>query len=165
MSAQIWGISRKSGDRRQRQQFVSMRLGGKPDMGLAVGTARATGLGAGTKGLVDDLLDGARAAAALRTAAEAAVDLFGIPGKIVRAVDRTADVVVGQNIAGTDNHGLAGSSGHFSDADIDQILKCTMGCKRKNLDFKQFQTADLILRTALKALRHRDNFAFASLPF
>ena len=77
-----------------------MRIG----MGGAVRAARAAGLGAGTQGVVNDGLDGARATTAFGTATEAAVDLFGIPGKVKRAIDRTADIVVGQDVTGTNNH-------------------------------------------------------------
>ena len=77
-----------------------MRIG----MGGAVRAARAAGLGAGTQGVVNDGLDGARAPTAFGTAAEAAVDLFGIPGEVLRAIDRTADIVVGQDVTGTNNH-------------------------------------------------------------
>jgi hypothetical protein len=70
----------------------------------AVRTARAAGLGAGTQGVLNDGLVGARAPTAFGTAAEAAVNLFGIPGKVFRAIDRTADIVVGQDVTGTNNH-------------------------------------------------------------
>jgi len=50
----------------------------------AVGAAGATGLGAGTKSLVNDGFDGARAPAAFSAAAEAAIELLGIAGQIFR---------------------------------------------------------------------------------
>jgi hypothetical protein len=83
-----------------------MRLG----MRLAVRAAGTTGLGASAQRLVNDGLDGARAAATLRAAAETAIDLLGIPGEVFRAVDRTADIMVAQDIAGTNDHENAGSS-------------------------------------------------------
>ena len=73
-------------------------------MSRAVRAARAAGFGAGTQGVVNDGLDGARAPPAFGTAAETAVDLLGIPGKVFRTIDRTADIVVGQDVAGTNNH-------------------------------------------------------------
>jgi hypothetical protein len=104
----------------------------------AVRAARAAGLGTRTQSVVNDGLDGARAPTAFGTAAEAAVDLLGIPGKVVRTIDRAADIVVGQDVTGTDNHENEGS---FGDAVPDEILKSAGGCKRKKPDFKQFQTA------------------------
>ena len=73
-------------------------------MGLAVRTAGAASLGAGAERLVDDGLDGARAAAALGAATETAVNLLGIAGKVFRTLDGTTDIVVGQHVAGTDDH-------------------------------------------------------------
>src|ERR1700759_4599906 len=86
---------------------MAMRIG----MNSAVRAAGAAGLGAGAQRLVDNAFDGARAAAAFGAAAEAAIDLLGIPGEVFRAIDRTADIVVGQDVAGTNNHKTAGSSG------------------------------------------------------
>ena len=71
---------------------------------LAVRTAGTTGLGAGAERIIDDGLDGARAAAALGAATEAAVELLGIAGKVLRTLDDTADIVVAKHVAGTDNH-------------------------------------------------------------
>jgi hypothetical protein len=79
-------------------------------MSLTVRATGTAGLGASAQSLLDNGLDGARATAALSTAAEATVDLLGIPGKVFRAIDRTADIVVGQDVAGTDNHETNGSS-------------------------------------------------------
>ena len=70
----------------------------------AVGAAGAAGLGAGTERLVDDRLDGARAAAAFGTAAEAAVHLLGISCHGPTAIDGIADIVVAEDVTGTDNH-------------------------------------------------------------
>jgi hypothetical protein len=89
-----------SGRRREGGQDVPMGIG----MRGAVRAARAAGLGAGTQGIIDDGLDGARAPAAFGTAPEAAVNLLGITGKVFRATDRTADIVVGEDVAGTNNH-------------------------------------------------------------
>jgi hypothetical protein len=73
-------------------------------MAVAVRAAGAAGLGAGAQRLVDDRLDGARATAALGAASETAVDLLGIAGKILRALDGTTDVAVAKHVAGTDDH-------------------------------------------------------------
>ena len=51
---------------------------------LAVRAAGAAGLGTSPQRLVDDGLDGARASAAFGAAAEAAVDLLGVAGKVLR---------------------------------------------------------------------------------
>src|SRR5271167_2963478 len=104
----------------------------------AVRAAGAAGLGASAQGIVDDGFDGARAAAAFGAAAEATVNLLGIPGKVFRAIDRAADIVVGQDVAGTNNHENGGS---FGDAVPHEILKSPIGCKRKKPDFNQFQTS------------------------
>ena len=50
--------------------------------GPGVGASGTAGLGAGAERLVDDGLDGARATAAFGAAAEAAIDLLGISGKV-----------------------------------------------------------------------------------
>ena len=72
--------------------------------GLTVGASRITGVGAGTERLVDDGLDGARTAAAFGAAAETTIELLWVPGQIFRALDGTADIVVGQDVTGTNNH-------------------------------------------------------------
>ena len=72
--------------------------------GLAVRASGAAGLGAGAQGLVDDGLDGARASATFGAAAEATINLLGITGKVRRSVDRTADILVADDVTGTNNH-------------------------------------------------------------
>ena len=84
----------------ERERSIGMRL----DIPRAVGAPSATGLGAGTKSLVHDGLDGARAPAAFSAAAEAAIELLGIAGQIFRRRDGTADIVVAKDVAGTNNH-------------------------------------------------------------
>ena len=71
---------------------------------LAVGTAGAAGLGAGAERFLDQGLDGARATAALGATAETSIDLLGIAGKVFRYTYRVADIVVGQDVTGTNNH-------------------------------------------------------------
>ena len=73
----------------------------------AVRAAGAAFLGAGAKGFVDDGLDGARAAAAFGAAAEATVYLLGIPRQVRGCTYGTSDIVVAQDVAGTDNHETA----------------------------------------------------------
>ena len=64
---------------------------------------------AGPKCFVDDGLDGARATAAFGAATEAAVHLLGIAREVFSHAHRTADIVIGKNVAGADNHGNAGA--------------------------------------------------------
>ena len=85
---------------------MGMRFHGR----LAVGTPGAAGLGAGTKRLVNDGLEGARAAAALGAATEAAIKLLGAAWQVFRGGDGAADIVVAEDVAGTDNHEKAAPS-------------------------------------------------------
>jgi hypothetical protein len=62
-------------------------------------------LGAGAERILDDLVDGAGATAAFGAATEAAIDLPCRARQIARYADRAADVVIAQNIAGTDDQG------------------------------------------------------------
>ena len=71
---------------------------------LAVRATGAAGLGAGAQSLVNDGLDGARASATFGAAAEATVDLLGITGKVGRSIDRAADILVADDVAGTNDH-------------------------------------------------------------
>ena len=100
---------------------------------MTVRTAGAAGLGTGAQRLVDDGLDGARAAAAFSTAAEAAVDLLGIAGKVFCGLDGTTDIMVAEDVTGTDNHetgrALQRNGTH-------SIFKSAAGCKRKKRFFK-----------------------------
>src|ERR1700680_2797449 len=99
---------------------------------LAVRASGTAGLGTSAAGLVNDVLDGARAAAASGAAAEAAVNLLGIARKIFRGADSFADIVVAKDVAGTDNHTNGSPSGKRSPS----IFKTAAGCKRKNRLFK-----------------------------
>ncbi len=92
-------ISADSGSR-ERELGVGVRL----YAGLAVRASGAAGLGAGAEGLVDDGLDGARASAAFGAAAEATIDLLGIAGKVRRSVDGAADILVADDVTGTNDH-------------------------------------------------------------
>jgi len=98
--------------------------------------ARAAFLGAGAKRFIDDGLDGARAPAAFGVAAEAPIDLFRISRQIRRCTHGTANIVVAQNVAGTDDHETRNTFGNA----VSSIFKCATRCKRKSRIFKQFQT-------------------------
>ena len=70
----------------------------------AVRAARAALLGAGAKRFIDDGLDGARASAALGAAAKATINLFRISRQIRSRTHGIADIMVTQDVAGTDDH-------------------------------------------------------------
>ena len=97
-------------------------------------TSRAF-LGACAKRILDDLVDRTGAAAAFGAAAKAAIDLARRARQTGRNAHRAADVIIAQNIAGTDDQGVfrcdAGSS----------IVKPQPWGKAKRLNFKIFQTA------------------------
>ena len=77
----------------------------------AVRAARAAFLGAGAERFIDDGLDGARASAALSAAAEATIKLFGISRQVRGCTHGITDIVVAQDVAGTDDHETAGALG------------------------------------------------------
>jgi len=103
-------------------------------MGCMRATSR-TFLGARAKRILDDLVDGPGAAAAFGAAAKAAIDLPCRARQTGRRAHRAADVIIAQNIAGTDDQGVfrcdAGS----------WIVKPQPWGKAKRLNFKIFQTA------------------------
>ena len=70
----------------------------------AVRAARAALLGAGAERFVDDGLDGTRASAAFGAAAEATVNLFCISRQVRSCTHGISDIVVAQDVAGTDDH-------------------------------------------------------------
>ncbi len=99
-----------------KQQYVVQfaRLGGRLDskfavlgFGLAVRTTRAAGFGAGPERFVHDLLDRPGTTAALGAATEASVDLSGRARRHLRHTYCITHVVVGKNVAGTDDHETA----------------------------------------------------------
>ena len=62
-------------------------------------------LGASPQGIVNNGLDGARAPAAFDVPAKAVVDLLGATRQVHGCTaDRIADIMVTQDVAGTDNH-------------------------------------------------------------
>ena len=71
---------------------------------MGVRAAGLAGLGAGAERLVDDALDGAGATAAFGAAAEAAIKLLGVARKDICRTHGVADVVIAEDVAGTDNH-------------------------------------------------------------
>ena len=73
--------------------------------GVAVRAARAASLGAGAQRFVDDGLDGARAAAAFGAAAKATINLLGIACHARSCTDGIADIMVAQDVTGTNDHG------------------------------------------------------------
>ena len=90
------------------------------------------GLGAFAKRIVDDGLDVSGTSAAFDAATETVIDLLGAARQIHGGVaDRTADIVIAEDIAGTDNHDNASLVGVAAPS----ILKTLTGCKRKSLDF------------------------------
>jgi hypothetical protein len=102
----------------------------------AVRAAGAAFLGAGAVRFVDYGLDGARAPAAFGAAAEATVNLFRIARQVRSCTHGTTDIVVAQDVAGTDNHETAKTLGDATSS----IFKRATRCKRKSRIFKQFQT-------------------------
>lgn len=85
-------------------------MGLRLNLGLAMRASGAAGLGAGAEGVFNDGLDGARASPALGAAAEATIDLLGIAGKVFRSIDRAADILVADDVTGTNNHRTADPS-------------------------------------------------------
>ena len=100
-------------------------------LGRAVWTAGAAGLGAGPERFIDDGLDGPRTAAAFGAAAEATIELLGVARQAVGRLHRAADIMVAQDVAGTNDHG---GDRPISNADL-SILKAMVGCKGKTNPF------------------------------
>jgi hypothetical protein len=90
-------------------EMFDMNRGFSRRMCGAVGAAGTARLRAGAQRLIHDLLDGAGTAAALRAAAETSIDL---PRRAWRAGpgDGIADIVVGKNVTGTNDHEMTASS-------------------------------------------------------
>lgn len=86
------------------QSGRSFELGVDVRFGLVVRTSGLAGLGAGAERFLDDSLDRTCAAAAFDAATEAAIDLPGIARQLIRRADGMTDIVVGEDVAGTDNH-------------------------------------------------------------
>jgi hypothetical protein len=84
----------------EREIVVDRRVRSRP----AMPTAGMTRLCAGTERIVEYSLDGARAPPAFGAAAKATIDLLGMPNDIVSSADGVSDVVVADDVAGTDDH-------------------------------------------------------------
>ena len=95
-------------------------------------TSGVTDASADAKRLIDDGLDGPRTATAFHAAAKTTIDLLGLAQHIVSGTDGIADIVVAEDVAGTDDHENAGA---LDDAGP-SILKRAVRCKRKNRDLK-----------------------------
>jgi N-acyl-D-aspartate/D-glutamate deacylase len=72
--------------------------------GPAMRASGMAGLGASTESVVNDRFDSARTSATFSAATEAAIELLGIAWKVFRGVDGIADIVVAEDVAGTNNH-------------------------------------------------------------
>jgi hypothetical protein len=72
--------------------------------GLGMLAAGQAPIDAGAERLLDDRGDGPRTTTAFGAATETAIDLLGVPWKLVRSVDGMADVVVAQDVTGTNDH-------------------------------------------------------------
>ena len=84
-----------------RERELVSRLFGAVQVVPASGV---TGLRTGSQRIVDDGLDRPRTTAAFRTAAQAVIDMLGVPQHIVSSIDGIADIVVAKDVAGTNNH-------------------------------------------------------------
>jgi hypothetical protein len=98
---------------------------------VAVRTSGLAGHGTGAESLVNDGFDGARAAAAFGAAAEATINLLGIARKVFRGTDGKANIVVAEDVAGTNDHE---TEEPFGDAER-SIVKMVARCKKKNPHF------------------------------
>jgi hypothetical protein len=104
---------------------------------FAVGASGTAGLGAGAQCFVHDLLDRPGATAALGATAETPIDLRRRARKTCRLRHDVTNVVVGQDVAGTNNHGNAWRTR----VDVaQQVGEPIRGCKRKTASLKLFQT-------------------------
>jgi len=94
----------------------SDRCGGRvPATGMA-------SLGAFAKRIIDDGLDIAGTSAAFDAAAKAVIDLLGAARQIHGGIaDGTPDIVIAEDVAGTDNHGRASRVRVASAIDIEDI--------------------------------------------
>lgn len=63
--------------------------------------------GGANRGVGHDLSNGVHTTAALTAAAEATMNLAGAARIPTIGMQRAADVVVGEDVAGTDNHGIS----------------------------------------------------------
>ena len=123
------------GNLADRQLGRHMRVGVVLRVVRRMGASSGTLPGAGTQRVLDDLVDGAGAATAFGAAAKAAIDLPCCARTIGRGADRAADVIIAQNIAGTDDQDCLPGDVLMS------IIEPGPCCKMISINFKQFQTA------------------------
>jgi hypothetical protein len=97
----IRGLS-AGGQRKGRSNVLSRLI--IRSVGVGVRAASATLLGTGAKRFIDDGLDRSRATAAFGATAQAAVNLFWAPRQVRSCTHGIADIVVAQDVAGTDDH-------------------------------------------------------------
>lgn len=74
-------------------------------MGCRVRAPHTAFAGAGPQGFIDDLADGAGTTAAFGAAAKASINLTRRTRQIARDGDSVSDIVVSQDVAGTNDHG------------------------------------------------------------
>jgi len=79
--------------------------------GPAMRASGMAGLGAGSKSVVNNRFDGAGTSATFSAATKAAIELPGIAWKVFRGIDGIADIVVAEDVAGTNNHKYGGPIG------------------------------------------------------
>ena len=101
--------------------------------GVAVGAAQTAGLGTRAERFVDDGLDGAGAAAAFGAAAETAIDLLRMARQVAGCADGIADIMVAEDVAGTDDHEFGGPIGDAS------VLSDIEALHRMQKEKQQFQ--------------------------
>jgi hypothetical protein len=106
-------------------------------VGMAMRAADAAGLGTGPQRLVDDCLDRAGAATAFGATAETAINLLGISCQGPAGAYGVADIVVAEDVTGTDDH--QSKAGPWVTLFL-SILIAPRVCKRKKRFLKQFQT-------------------------
>lgn len=71
---------------------------------MAVRAVCLAGPGTGSQRLVNDRLDGPGATSAFGAAAQAPIDLLGIARQFISRRNGTADIVIGNDVTGADNH-------------------------------------------------------------
>jgi hypothetical protein len=109
----------------------------------AMGTVHLAGSGTGTQRFINDRLDGPCATSAFGAAAQAPIDLLGVARQLICRSNRIADVVIGNDVARTHNHGtdqLPGSSSIFLDRSSSIVNRDGLR-KRKTRILKRFQSA------------------------
>jgi hypothetical protein len=116
-----------SGDS-QRELGMNVRFHNR----VAVRASGTASFGTGAERFVDDGFDGARASPTFSAATEAAIDLLGVARQIFRGADGTTDIMVGQDVTGTDDH----TKCEPIDSQSPSIFKTGAGCKRKKRLFK-----------------------------